>query len=130
MGLFLARVNKHVERPLLCVAKVQANAFSPCSFSLPMDTFQVSPRDSELCDDTPRDVTNAHQTGDATDSGLRSLAQKRSSFRRKRRLSSERRTWYNFVIDKHISWKVAQQTSFPVCKNRGPWKVFCSPSPF
>ena len=56
MGHFLARVNKHVERPLLCVAKMYANAFSPCSFSLPMDTFQVSPRKIQNCVTVPREM--------------------------------------------------------------------------
>ena len=62
-----------------------------------------SPKDAESCDGPPRDVTDASQTGDVTDSGFRSLAQKRPSFRRKRRLSSssrsERRTWYVYITD-------------------------------
>ncbi|KAL9969256.1 hypothetical protein ACROYT_G021452 [Oculina patagonica] len=49
-----------------------------------------SPKDVESCDGPPRDKTDASRSGDVTDSGLRSLAQKRSSFRRSQRLSSLR----------------------------------------
>lgn len=42
----------------------------------------------ESCDGPPRDITDASKPADVTDSGLRSQAQKRTSIKRPRRLSS------------------------------------------
>ena len=50
-----------------------------------------SPKVVESCDGPPRDIADASgKPADVTDSGLRSQAQKRTSIKRPRRLSSLR----------------------------------------